>query len=730
MGTLFLIFGENGTHLKKVRIRDIIGTSIEREYLEQASVLSNIFVRTVAIENKKIDFLLRRIGRAETGLNESARTLIRRFVQEERSCVKIRLVDRKGTVIFSTDTRDTVGTVLKDGLYDDLFQKSSSGDISPAVDTFEKNFIFYRLLSKTSENMLLFYYTDALLDTVFKEADGIEFQEFSIPEAGVIVVNFPPVDVSEQQNLRNLADMFLKEKSGALRVQMKGYDKTVYFVHAPEPLSKWVVAYAVDTEKMGISSIGTLVLVVQAVVILAIVIFILTAVRTRRFAFDKGAGRDEIQAMAVREARGAGEEPEKEPAEAAQTPEPRGEELEAEEVLELETGVIPLAGVEEVVELEEVGEAEIAQELEEVTEELGEGAEYMKESGAGSFEAGAGRAEETAGAAAEAPGSVREEGIEEAEPVEERTPSDEKHPEGPASAERPEHIDSFEKSGPVKGHKAVEEKESKEEIGHNDAVHEQGEKNESDAIDASTEIEETVADDLPSGMSPDDTSALPDLDTLVGKEYTALKEKMLDEDEEGILDERGGISEEVPPIIPDEAYEGQIGVSRDDELAELIQTIEQGEPSGVEKRIDKSISIFGEFLSVFDLTRGALLIADRHNNYRPIFMRGFNEKTGKKLVFRSGEKIISDILRKNRILFVREDACMSRFFRTKFDLFDSSTIKRLFLVPVMRSGDASEKGEKPPAAVMLVCLTTEDEKVSNNILKALKKIKIKLSHIV
>ena len=61
MGTLFIIFGENGIHLKKMRVRDIIGTSIEREYLEQAGVLSNIFVRTVTIENKKIDFLLKRI---------------------------------------------------------------------------------------------------------------------------------------------------------------------------------------------------------------------------------------------------------------------------------------------------------------------------------------------------------------------------------------------------------------------------------------------------------------------------------------------------------------------------------------------------------------------------------------------------------------------------------------------------------------------------------------------
>jgi len=114
------------------------------------------------------------------------------------------------------------------------------------------------------------------------------------------------------------------------------------------------------------------------------------------------------------------------------------------------------------------------------------------------------------------------------------------------------------------------------------------------------------------------------------------------------------------------------------------------------------------------------------------------------LVFRSDETIISDILRKNKILFVREDAFMSRLLRAKFDLFDSSTIKRLFLVPVMKSsdvssgdvssGDVSGTGVKFPAVIMLVCLTTAeataDEKVSNTILKELKKIKTKFSRIL
>jgi len=276
-------------------------------------------------------------------------------------------------------------------------------------------------------------------------------------------------------------------------------------------------------------------------------------------------------------------------------------------------------------------------------------------------------------------------------------------------------------------------KHSKEDTDNGNTGHEQGEKGDSGAVKEAIEIEEAITNDMPEGKNPGDKS-LPDLDTLVGTEYTALKED-IHEGSGRLREETNVVSKEAPPTIQDEAYEGQIGVSRDDELAELIQTIEEGESSsGGKKQIEESISVFREFLNGFSLTRGALLISDLHKNYRPVFMQGFNEKTGKKLMFRSDEKIISDILRKNKILFVREDAFMSRFLRVKFDLFDSSTIKRLFLVPVMRSGSRPEKGKELPVAVMLVCLTTDeatvDEKLSNNILKELIKIKIKLSHIV
>jgi len=661
-----------------MRVRDIIGTSIEREYLEQAGVLSNIFVRTVTIENKKIDFLLKRIDStrlAEKGIDESTESLLRRFIQEERSCIKIRLIDRKDTVVFSTDPLDIVGGMMKDELYGGLFQKASSGDISLAVDTLVQNFIFYRPLGEPPEYLLLFYYTDELLGVIFEEVEGVEFRRFSVPEPGIILINFPTVDRNEQQNLNNLLDIILKEKSGALRVQMKEYDKTLYYVHALKPLSEWVVAYAVDTEKMGISSIGILVLVVQAFVILAIVIFILTSIGERRLGPVAGVEREKTQKIAARNIGQAGKGPEKEPSEIAPVgqavfPPAPVEEVETEGVPELETGVIPLTGVEEVVELEEVGEAEIAEELEEleeVTEEAGKDAENVKE-------------------------------------------NDEEQPKRPESSEQP-----------------------KEDIDDDSTGHEQGEKGDPGAVKEAIEIEEAITNDMPAGKNQGDKS-LPDLDTLVGTEYTMLKEE-IHEGSGRLRDEKNGVLKEAPPTIPDEAYEGQIGVSRDDELAKLIQTIEEGESSrGGKKQIEESISIFREFLNFFSLTRGALLISDRHKNYRPVFMQGFNEKTGKKLMFKSDEKIISEILRKNKILFIREDASMSRFLRTKFDLFDSSTIKRLFLVPVMRSGSRSEKGKELPAALMLVCMTKAeaiaDEKISNNILKELKKIKLILSHIV
>ncbi len=736
IGTLFLIFGENGIHLKRVRVRDIIGTSIERDYLEQAGVLSNVFVRTVAIENKKIDFLLERIGSAslarlsEEGEDSSAESLIERFVQEEPGCSKIRLIDRKGSVVYSTDDADVMGSVL----YGSLFKRANSGQASLAYDPLVRDFIFYRHLSEPTKYVLLFYYTDKMLTEVFSAVDGIEFQELSISETGVVLVNFPPVSESEQQNLKNFVKMLLNENRGALRVQMQEYDKTVYFVHVPEPYEEWVVAIAVDTEKIGISSVGVLVLVIQAIVILTIVIFILTSIRMRRpqpvveLRREKtlaGEGPGEVR---------VGKEPEKELPGAvpqpASIPQPALiEEMEAEEVPELETGVIPLAGVEEVIELEKVGEAEIAEELEELEEvpeevpaktettkelekvpedETGKGESEMKEDSAG----GDSEAKQGAVTQARPAVSAMEDAGEESEPVEEDTDLQEEQPE--------------------KGMQRTNNKKDMEggsELGTTD-----------------TFIEESITNDIHGieGENPAFDSTLPNLDTLIGSTYTALKEGSPEDGSLQIQDKPGGVSEDIPPTIPDEAYEGQNGVSRDDELADLIQTIEEGEAVVDEDRAEESVSVFREFLSRIGLTRGALLVLDRHNNYRPVFIHGFNEKTGKMLVFRSDETIVSDILMKNKILFVREDAFMSRPLRAKFDLFDSSTIKRLFLVPVLRSGgtspgDTSERGTSPsdrelPAAIMLVCLTTAeatvDEKVSNNILNELKKIKNKLSNIV
>jgi hypothetical protein len=197
--------------------------------------------------------------------------------------------------------------------------------------------------------------------------------------------------------------------------------------------------------------------------------------------------------------------------------------------------------------------------------------------------------------------------------------------------------------------------------------------------------------------------------------------------------------DETLPVIPEHAYSGS-GRRRDDELARLIQRIEQnrqesdtivesggGGPEAVEKE-------FNAFMDELGLSKGALLLeykdAETPGEFRPAVSIGLSESTTSLLRFSSNEKIVRAILMRDKILYIRDDAFMSRLMRTKFSPGDTVSVKRLFFAPIFSRNPES----RALKAVLMVCLTNaeavSEHSRSERILEELKRIKKRLPSLI
>jgi hypothetical protein len=533
--------------------------------------------------------------------------------------------------------------------------------------------------------VLLFYYDQSVMDSAFSAAESLEYTGFVVTADRTLLINFPEIKAADEANMARLVQTMRKDRSGALRVKLDGQDKTVYYTGGEGAYADWVLGITLNTDRIQVSTVGTIVLIIQAAVVMALVFFLFAAFKR---------GEKKTPAVSIEKKEGDRVESTVSEVESEQWATHPDADTPAENMEEWEAGVVSLDVLEEVEEFQEVGEAEVAQEIEELEpiEELGEEQGFHDEESQLEI-----RTSETEEAVAP------EE--EESRTVPERSEQTEAKEDGTGASKREEEW-------------------------------------------AAENVEEFIENDRGDldRYAENPYGELPKLDKLLDVPASEIEEDTVDfsldlkepeEEEPGSESQDDGF----PPTIPDEAYEPD-DTGPDDELAKLIHLIENTErplssgAAGGKPDVDHPIKTggaqaseeFRTFMRRLGLSKGALLV-EFGGTYWSAVTLGLSENTTRTLQFGADEKIVHDILIRDKILYVRDDAFMSRLMRAKFDLQDTSTVKRLFFAPIF-----DPHREVPLVAILMICLTTgeaiAEHSRSEKILKELKRIKKDLPNII
>jgi len=641
--------------------RDLIGRTVELEKRSLSESIARNLARQLAHENEKLDSLFESVEPSDfmksrrTGTSNNLLS----FMRSNPSIDRMRIINDRYEILFSTSEGDIAGSRLDAEVYGVLFGKHSAGESKALADEVMQSIVLYRLIG--TDHALLVYYRTDFLESVFARAPGFTYQGAILTSDKVVILNFPEFDEREAENLANLSRTIREERSGFLRVKRDELDKTVYFLPGAEGISDWIVGVAFDTAGVQISFIGAIILIVQALVVAAIIIFILSTVRDRKRFTPQAAPAEKPSRVA---APAAGPTLIGEP----------GTDTRGIPITDTaQEGVVSLKDVEEIVELAEVGEAE-------VTEEYEGGEALLTMHGT---EGGGERQEEPLPHTEELHGAEIE-GVAEAATADEPGRSSNGSKSVPLELSEDEELEKLEA---VQREIMGPEAQMLEEIDELDEL--AGEEE---------EVDESIIDDL---IGAGDT--LPELESLVkaeGIEQRPDKDRLA--------------------TGPEKLYTEKAKVRQDEELAHLIQRI------GEDDRTDRQIDVKDQLEHVLDdlgLLKGAILLREGERQFRPVTFRGLTPGTIKRLFFTDEEKLVKNILAKNKILYVKSNAFIDNELRNKFDLEDSSTIRSMYFVPFMSSG-------KELAGFLIVSLTMSELADPNLMLKKIKEVKKKLTKII
>jgi len=740
---LYFLIEEDVVQIGRTRIRNLIGINIENEYADITQNMELGFRRFVRITNKKLDYVvgkmdksdLEKLRKGETGIQ-----ILDEYIASDPHCSRIRVVNGNLEIVYSTSDKDRRGTKLSVELYAAVVESPRQDVSNIVIDTLLERLIFYKPLDPVLPEgyWVLFYFPQSVLDPVFKEIESIQYQGFLISTDKLILVNFPEIDSGDEQNLADLVTLISENERGAVRVSLKGLDKLIYYRRTGEELKDWTLGLSVDAERLRVSKIGTLILMIQALVISSILIFVFISVRQKRGPVSVKTEEPEPREVPV----GAEEEaehvasllPGAEEEEEEATLEPAGLEKESDqEVPELDTGVLTLKDVEEVTEVEEIGEAEVADEVEEpieVVEEAGGVSEELEELEEDE------RAEEELAELEEAGGTQepshpvkqkQAEGFEEgSEPeyIEGHFEDTETFEDleavdvssygsaGDAELEGEDEIEEVEVTEPeITGEIEVLEQEgyAHEAAGEGEYTPEAAEEEEYAVAESDHEAytAEDIEDDLREIAQAGDVGSLPELEKLVSAGFNEAEENFLEENEK---------TGEHPPMIPDEVYREKEGERRDDELSQLIDTIEKID-IGEEGNLNLE-RLFSRVLNSLDISRGAIL-ERKGVDYVPSAVYGLHDRTVDTLRFNGDEFIFRNFLEKGKMLFIKEDVFASDVLRAKFTMSDVENIQQLFLAPLIVAGSL--------LAVIVLCVSEGERIEESSVIKGIKSIKEKLT---
>ncbi len=377
--TLYFLIQENIIEPTNARIKNLIGKSIENEYVGINDRLVLGFKRFAELTDKKLDYIIDKIeldSISARGNVRKAAIILEDYIESEPFCKRIRIVDKDYTILYSTAVNDVKGSKLSQDLYSEIFieHESSMGNI--IIDTVIENIIFYKSLGGDGkpEYRVLFYYSQDVLDSVFNQIESLTYVGFLVTTGKVLLVNFPEIDVGDEENLSNLVEILSEKEAGAVQISLQGFNKTVYYKKLADTYTDWTIGLTLDTERLRISKIGAFILIIQALVIVSIVIFVFISIKQKRGPVQLVVHPSEAIVMPQTEQEVPETEqviPERPEGGISETP-PETQETEVEEeVPTLESGVLSLSAIEEVKEVEEIGEAEVADEIEEATEVSG-----------------------------------------------------------------------------------------------------------------------------------------------------------------------------------------------------------------------------------------------------------------------------------------------------------------------------------------------------------------------
>jgi len=672
--TLYFLIEENILQPENARIRNIIGKYIEKEYTGKTDLMEIGFKRFVSIAEKKLDYTTQKV-QSEKLANKSGKreiaSVLNQYITSDPYCKRIRIVNSSLEIVHSTSKNDLVGSVLSEDLYGEIFDSNREGMSRLIVDPILENIIYFSPLmgEQGDRYRILFYFAQGILDSIFMEIESLDYKGFLITTDKVLLINFPEIDVSDEENLARLVELISENDSGAVRISLRGFDKVIYYRQVTGDYSDWTIGLTVDAERLRISKVGAFILIMQALVVVSLVIFVFISIRQRRGPeVLVGVKVEEKETIAMEKA------PLQPEITAGVEVKPSEAEAEAEtEVPSLESGILSLSEVEEVTEVEEIGEAEVADEVEEAEgyEELAELSE---------------------------PELVEEEVQPVGPTIEAETARDEE--EEISEAESVEEIEgAYEELGaekPVKGIIEVDEEEqyapTVEEIERKAGEHgkiafefERATAIEEEVTGAPEEVTEAeeveaIEDDLQTAVSGVGISAthLPELEKLVHAGFSIEEETSVEEtppsmeETPPMVEETPPSVEEAPPSIPEEVYKEKEKIQRDDELSHLISTIE-------ESPLKKA---FKDFLKKARIAKGAILIRDPDGRYSPSVIHGLSDESSTKLIFSGYEKIFRSIFQKGKMLYIVENPFYGEEMRSKFSGADIEEIDRLFFAPV------------------------------------------------
>ena len=170
---------------------------------------------------------------------------------------------------------------------------------------------------------------------------------------------------------------------------------------------------------------------------------------------------------------------------------------------------------------------------------------------------------------------------------------------------------------------------------------------------------------------------------------------------------------------------GKKAVKKNDELTHLISRIDEGAVSGREK-VDQEAELtkrLRRFLNSIGFSKGAVLRRMDGHGYRPFISQGLVPDTISRLVFTGEEKIVKNVLEKNKILYVKSRALSYEELQSKFDPEDSSSIASMYFAPFL-----SQKKEL--AGFIVIGGSTSENRDPKLVIQKLKEIKKTFQNII